>query len=254
MKSVPVVTEEAVQELEEIIKSRILANNYDDVVRRRPLDEKPFLPSKLIHLQDTKSAQSLAEIYEGEYSVAQNGGVAGEDRDGKLKKEHEEIERQWERICAKLDALSNAHFTPKQASCSITFLTTNPYKNSQSQPKVAIVSVGNVAAASLESALPTSHTASTMLAPEEVLAPSSRMPRSRSEMTPVEKRAQRNKERKKQRRTREQLNKGVDAHSRVRGVKRQKEDALKSLVKTGKGVTVIGKKDKGLASKRSKGN
>jgi U3 small nucleolar RNA-associated protein MPP10 len=91
-----------------------------------------------------------------------------------------------------------------------------------------------------------------MLAPEEVLAPSSRAPRSRSEMAPAEKRAQRNKERKKQRRTREQLDKRVDAHSRVNGVKRQKEDALKSLVKTGKGVTVIGKKDKGFASKRSK--
>ena len=114
------------------------------------------------------------------------------------------------------------------------------------------MSVGNVAAASLESALPTSQTASTMLAPEEVSAPSSRAPQSRSEMTPAEKRAERNKERKKQRRTREQLNKGVDAHSRVKGVKRQKEDALKSLVKSGKGVTVIGKKDKGLISRRPK--
>lgn len=122
MKPVPVVTEEAVQGIEEMIKSRILADSYDDVIRRRPLDEKPFLPSKLIHLQDTKSAQSLAEIYEDEYSVAQNGGVAGEDRDGKLEKEHEEIERQWEKICAKLDALSNAHFTPKQASCLINYV------------------------------------------------------------------------------------------------------------------------------------
>lgn len=92
-----------------------------------------------------------------------------------------------------------------------------------------------------------------MLAPEEILTPSSRAPRSRNEMTPVEKRAQRNKERKKQRRTREQLNKAGDAHSRMKGVKRQKEDALKSLVKTGKGVTVIGKRDKGLVSKRSGG-
>ena len=116
------MTEEVVQELEEMIKSRILANNYDDVVRRRPVDEKPFLPSKLIHLQDTKSAQSLAEIYEDEYSAAQNGSIAGEDRDGKLKKEHEEIERQWERITAKLDALCNAHFTPKQVGCRTDYV------------------------------------------------------------------------------------------------------------------------------------
>ena len=122
MKSVPVVTEEIVQELEEMIKSRVLTNNYDDVVRRRPLDEKPFLPSQLIHLQDTKSLQSLAEIYEDEYSAVQNGRIAGEDRDSKLKKEHGEIEKQWEKICAKLDALSNAHFTPKQASHSIDYV------------------------------------------------------------------------------------------------------------------------------------
>ena len=136
----------------------------------------------------------------------------------------------------------------RQVIQSITFSTTNPCDHSQSRPKASVVSVGNVAAASLELALPTSQTASTMLAPEEVSAPSSRAPRSRSEMTPAEKRAESNK-RKKQRRTREQLNKGVDAHSRVEGVKRQKEDALKSLVKSGKGVTVIGKKDKGLISR-----
>lgn len=127
MKPVAVVTEEVVQELEEMIKSRILTNNYDDVVRRRPLDEKPFLPSKLIHLQDTKSAQSLAEIYEDEYSAAQNGGVTGEDRDGKLKKEREEIERQWEKICTKLDALCNAHFIPKQASHLIYYVLDYKY-------------------------------------------------------------------------------------------------------------------------------
>ncbi|KAF9643844.1 Mpp10 protein [Thelephora ganbajun] len=247
MKPVPVVTEGAVQELEEMIKSRILANNYDDVVRRRPVDEKPFLPSKLIHLEDTRSAQSLAEVYEDEYSAALNGGIAGEDRNGKLRKEHEEVGKQWEKICAKLDALCNAHFTPKQASCLINYVLNDKFLQ-------AFTITAESDYTSLESALPTSQTASTMLAPEEVLAPSSRAPRSRSEMTPAEKRAQRNKERKKQRRTREQLNKGVDAHSRVKGVKRQKEDALKSLVKTGKGVTVIGKKDKGLVSKRPKGN
>jgi U3 small nucleolar RNA-associated protein MPP10 len=118
MKTVPLVTEDLVQKLEERIKARIIDNNFDDVVRRRPLDEKPFLPSRIFELQDTKSAQSLAEIYEGEYVAAQTGGVAGEDRDGKLKKEHEEIGRLWENICHKLDALCNAHFIPKQVLVS----------------------------------------------------------------------------------------------------------------------------------------
>lgn len=114
MKSVPVVTEEVVQQLEDRIKTRILEGNFDDVVRQRPADEKPFLPSRFFELQDTKSKQSLAEIYEDEYVTAQTGSVAGEDRDGKLKKEHDEIEKQWEAICYKLDALCNANFTPKQ--------------------------------------------------------------------------------------------------------------------------------------------
>lgn len=113
MKSVPVITEETVQGLEERIKTRILEGQFDDVVRKRPVDDKPFLPSRIFELQDSKSKQSLAEIYEDEYTATQTGGVVGEDRDGKLKKEHEEITKIWETITSKLDALCNAHFTPK---------------------------------------------------------------------------------------------------------------------------------------------
>lgn len=114
MKPTPVITEEVVHSLEELIKSRILENRFDDVIRIRPVDDKPFLPSRLLELKDTKSTQSLAQIYENEYMAAQDGGPLPDDRDGKLKKEHEEIEAQWEKICSKLDALSNAHFVPKQ--------------------------------------------------------------------------------------------------------------------------------------------
>lgn len=113
-KIVPVVTEEVVQRLEERIKARILAGQFDDVVRHRVTEDKPFLPSRFFNLQDSKSKQSLAEIYEDEYASAQTGGVAGEDRDGKLRKEHEELTTMWDSICYKLDALCNAHFTPKQ--------------------------------------------------------------------------------------------------------------------------------------------
>ncbi|EPQ60790.1 Mpp10 protein [Gloeophyllum trabeum ATCC 11539] len=238
MKVVPVVTEESVQNLEDRIKARILEGNFDDVVRKRPLDDKPFLPSRFFELQDTKSKQSLAEIYEDEYTAARTGGVAGEDRDGKLQAEHQEIENQWESICAKLDALCNVHFTPKQ-------------------PKATISTVSNVSAATLESALPTSKATTTMLAPEEVYAPSTSAPRSSSELTPAEKRALHNKQKKKRRKARDLLDKTVDKVARVRGikgVKKQKEEALNSVVKSGKGVTVIGKKtDQNAKKGRSKG-
>lgn len=116
MKAVPVITEELISSLEGRIKARILEGRFDDVVRKRPIDDKPFLPSRVFELQDTKSKQSLAQIYEDEYNAAQTGGVVGEDRDGKLEAEHKEITRIWETISSKLDALSNAHFTPKAVS------------------------------------------------------------------------------------------------------------------------------------------
>ena len=116
MKAVPDITEEVVSILEDRIKARILEARFDDVVRKRPVDDKPFLPSRFFDLQDTKSKQSLAQIYEDEYIATQTDGIPGEDRDGKLKAEHEEITRLWETISSKLDALSNAHFTPKAVS------------------------------------------------------------------------------------------------------------------------------------------
>lgn len=116
LKTIPVITEETVQALEDRIKARIMEGRFDDVVRIRPLDDKPFLPSRLFDLKDTKSAQSLAQIYETEFLATQAGGASVDDRDGKLGKEHHEIEQLWESICSKLDALCNAHFTPKQVS------------------------------------------------------------------------------------------------------------------------------------------
>ncbi|KAI0094921.1 U3 small nucleolar ribonucleoprotein complex, subunit Mpp10 [Irpex rosettiformis] len=236
MKSVPVITEETVQGLEERIKTRIVENRFDDVVRKRPVDDKPFLPSRFFELQDTKSKQSLAEIYEDEYTKARAGQSGVDDRDGKLAKEHEEISALWENICSKLDALCNAHFTPKA-------------------PKASISTIANVSATSLESALPTTLATSTMLAPEEVFTPSSSDLRARSELNPTQKRALHNKEKKFKKKQRDALEKSVDkfAAAGKRGsVKKQKENALKSVVKNGKGITVIGKKSKDHETKSGK--
>ncbi|KAK0456486.1 U3 small nucleolar ribonucleoprotein complex, subunit Mpp10 [Armillaria borealis] len=231
MKAVPVITEEVVQELEERIKARIMDNNFDDVVRIRPLEDKPFLPSRFFELKDTKSAESLAQIYENDFVAAQTGGPV-DDRDGKLKKEHDDIEKLWDNICGKLDALCNAHFTPKQA-------------------KATISSISNVATTSLESALPTTESTATMLAPEEVFAPSSADLRSRSEMTPSEKQALRAKERKARKKRRDQLDTAVDKYAKTKGsIKSQKKVALETAVKSGKGVTVVGKQRKDILQRK----
>lgn len=84
-----------------------------------------------------------------------------------------------------------------------------------------------------------------MLAPEEIFATASSLQRARSELTPVERRALRTKERKARQRQRNALDKSIDKYAGVRGrrsVKQQKQAALQSVVKHGKGVTVVGKK------------
>jgi U3 small nucleolar RNA-associated protein MPP10 len=84
-----------------------------------------------------------------------------------------------------------------------------------------------------------------MLAPEEIFAPKPSDLSARSELMPTEKRALRSKRRKLRKKMRDTLDKNVDKYAKMKGiggVKKQKETTLKSMVKTGKGVTVIGKK------------
>ncbi len=124
------------------------------------------------------------------------------------------------------------------------------------QPKATISTVSDVAAATLESALPTTKSTSTMLAPEEIFAPSSSDLRALSELTPAQKRSLRNKEKKFRKKARDTLEKGVDKFAKTKGisgVKKQKEAALKSIVKNGKGITVVGKKGAGILANGKKG-
>ena len=99
-------------------------------------------------------------------------------------------------------------------------------------------------AVSLESALPTATASSTTLAPEEVFAAKSSDLVSKQELTPAQKQALRQKERKKRKKQRDSIEKSVDKFAKMKsakGAKQQKDAALKNLVKSGKGVTVIGK-------------
>jgi U3 small nucleolar RNA-associated protein MPP10 len=116
------------------------------------------------------------------------------------------------------------------------------------QPKARIETIANVASASLEAALPTSEATSTTLAPEEVFTPRTSDLRDRGEMTPAEKRSLRSKERKVRKRARDKLDKAVDkfarSHRKSKAAteKESKQVALKSVVKSGRGVTVVGNK------------
>lgn len=222
-KVVPVVTEESALTLEELIKKRILDDQFDDVVRRRPIEQAAYLPSRLLDVKTTKEDRSLAEIYADEFA-SERRAAAGEkgevpEVDAKLEKEHESIRTIFDELCGKLDALSNARFTPKAASTTITTLLNAP-------------------SISLESALPTAQSTATLLAPEEVYAPSGPLV-SKAEMTPAQKRAERGKVRKARAVTQKAIEK-YGGGKKKESKQMQKDRAMNSLIGK-RGVTVVGK-------------
>lgn len=246
-KAIPVVTEESVATLEELIKRRILDGQFDDPERVRAFEPTPFLPSRFFELQDTQSTKSLAQIYEDDFQAQTSGGAAQDPRDAKLKQEHEEIDRLWGEICYKLDALSSLHFVPKAVSFAVIVVT-------NSQPKAQISTIDNIATTSLETALPPTQAATSMLAPQEVFAgPKASELVARSEQTPEQAKSARNKARKGKKAERARLAATTALYGTKRkSVREEKEEALNNLVKTGKGVTVLGKgaKEDGKRRKR----
>lgn len=227
-KITPENTEEKQLTLEDLIKQRIINEHFNDVERVSQVNEKPFLPSRLFELSDQQSSQGLGDLYANEHT----GNTVNADE--KLTKEHREIDEMWNQLSSKLDALSNAHFTPPA-------------------PKAQIETVSNTPSISLENALPTAQSNASRAAPEEVYSGPRFGNVSKEEMAPEEKRAQRSKIRKSRAKDRAKIANVVDDKSRKQrmSVGDEKRDALKKLSQ-GKGVTVVGKGE--ANAKKKKGN
>ncbi|KAI0006656.1 U3 small nucleolar ribonucleoprotein complex, subunit Mpp10 [Xylariaceae sp. FL0662B] len=158
-KPVPVITAEVSESIEDMIKRRILAQEFDEVIRRRP-DSNGFSSGTrrgLVDLDDSKAKQSLAEIYEEEHVKNLNPDTYVSKGDEKLQKEEKEVEQMWKDVCADLDALTSWHYKPKPAAPSLTV-------------------VSDVATISMEDAQPTTAQAVNggdhSLAPQEIYKPS----------------------------------------------------------------------------------
>lgn len=78
-----------------------------------------------MEVQDTKSKQGLAEIYEEEH-LRKNDPNFVEVRDEKLKAEHRDIENAWKEISSKLDSLSSLHYRPKPLDLNVQIRTDAP--------------------------------------------------------------------------------------------------------------------------------
>lgn len=153
-KPVPVITEEVKEEIEALIKRRILAEEFDEIKRRRPDDLAVPVRRGRFELDDTKSGKGLAEIYEEEHLRETDPNFV-DARDEKLKKEHAEIEAMWKGIRAKLDSLSSWHYKPKPAAPNLEIRV-------------------DAAAITMEDARPTAGgevAGASMLAPQELYKP-----------------------------------------------------------------------------------
>ncbi|KAK5628767.1 hypothetical protein RRF57_004482 [Xylaria bambusicola] len=233
-KPVPVITPDVNESIEDLIKRRILAREFDEVIRRRP-DAAEFsshIRRGLAQVEDTKSKQGLAEIYEEEHVKNTNPDSYVSKADERLRKDEKEIEQMWQDISAKLDALSSWHYRPKPAAATLTI-------------------VPDIATISMEDAQPTTAQGvgggDNTLAPQEVykagkdnaekgeVVSKSGQPVAKQEMTREDKA-------RKRRREKERMRKGSSLERKQpQSTKaRQRQETLGDLKKGG--VRVINKK------------
>jgi U3 small nucleolar RNA-associated protein MPP10 len=234
-KPVPVITAEVSEEIEALIKRRILAGEFDEVLRRRPDDlaTGPKTRRGRFELDDTKSGKGLAEIYEEEHLRNTDPNFVDE-RDEKLKKEHAEIAALWTSVSRKLDSLSSWHYKPKPAAPNLEIRVDAPTIEMEDARPTAGGEVGGAS----------------MLAPQELYKPGEEknnleivtkggMPIAREEMSREQKlrRRRREKERIKKTGTNEEGKKEATGQ----GKKKVQQKQLIGDLKKG-GVQVIGKK------------
>ncbi|KAK3937894.1 Mpp10 protein-domain-containing protein [Diplogelasinospora grovesii] len=235
-KPVPVITEEVSESIEALIKRRILAHEFDEVLRRRPdtLGDPNGARRGLVDVQDKKGDKSLAELYEEEHVKKANPDAYMSAADEKLKRDEDEIKAMWKDISAKLDALSSWHYKPKPAAPTLTV-------------------VADVATVAMEDAQPTTAQGvaggESMIAPQEVYAPGkdtadkgevvakSGLPVAKQEMSREEKLRRRRREKERIRKAG-----GVDAASgKTLSKKAQAQKETLNDLKKG-GVRVINRK------------
>ncbi|KAG8168359.1 hypothetical protein KVR01_001108 [Diaporthe batatas] len=230
-KPIPVITEEVSEELEDLIKRRIIAGEFDGVPKRRPDADVPAdVRRGLVELDDAKAKQSLAEIYEEDHVKATNPDSYVNAKDEKLRREEKEIETMWKDISAKLDSLSSWHYKPKPAAPSLQV-------------------VADVATIAMEDAQPTTAQGvsggESMIAPQEVYNPGkdtaekgevvakSGLPVARQEMSREDKVRRR-------RREKERIRKAGGETTKISKKAQEKKDTMAELKKGG--VKVINKK------------
>lgn len=233
-KPVPVITAEVSESLEELIKRRILAHDFQDIIRRRPDDLATGNGRRGqldFELDNNKSKKGLAEEYEEEHLRNTDPNYV-DAKDEKQAKEEKEIEALWREVSANLDSLSSWHFKPKRPEAQLDIRVDAPTITMEdARPNAG----GEVAGAS-------------QLAPQEIykageaakgngaeVVGKSGLPAGREELTREEKKRRRNREKERSRKA------GANAPAKTESEGHKKNKDMLGDLKKG-GVKVIGKK------------
>lgn len=251
-KPIPVVTAEVSEGIEALIKRRIIAREFDEVVRRRPdaLGSANETRRGRVELDNLQSKQGLADIYEQEH-LARSDPNYESTLDKKTKKAHTEIDRLWKEVSGQLDVLSNLHVKPKRVEVEI--------KSVEDKPTIRMEDARPGGVAGEES----------MLAPQEIfrageggredgiVVRKSGASASKEEMSREEKlrRRRREKEREKKAGVNQSVKVlGADGKAGKKSRKDERSDILSDLRKGN--VKVIGKKGQleDLGKKPKRGN
>jgi len=172
-RAAPELTKEAAEQIDDVIKRRIAEAQFDDLVPR-DANGVPAAPVEAV-LSTQQSKDGLGDVYAKDYEerVLRHVPQAQAERS----KEHVEVRAMFDQVVRKLDALSNFFFTPKPPP--------TPNNNNNKAP--------DVPAALMEEVTPFTQAGGTaMAAPEQKRAPLVGLGKSRDELEPAEKQAQRN--------------------------------------------------------------
>lgn len=217
------ITEQTTMCLEDLIKRRIKSKAWDDVERKiKPINDQQDYRKKLV-LQQEKSKDSLAQIYEKDY-LEKLHKLNNVDETTKTDEspEHSEIRKAIKDLFSKLDALSNFHFTSKPIAAEAKIIS-------------------NLPAIELEEAAPMGVSESTLLAPEEIRPRPVGDEIGKTERTDTDKKRERRKKKLKQKLIKVQNDKRIEEKQKL-GIEvssKQKQQHPLNQVTKGRNVVKV---------------